>query len=234
MLTGDGPIAKDRQTGNLSVRQMNTYVEGFHQHLYLVSDEKIEEWEHCIVSFADGSYEIQRYDPSNGGQKIVATTDKSLPLPIIPNSFIEKWVNEQGKIDKVRILMFDGKPKTIYMGNGTSDNREFVQILPIEDKTFSREEVKAIKLHYDKRLINLEWATRQENNAYSMRRIKAQVAEYKKAYDFTVGAGINPEAVNELYSACQGVLDELTSNGNSDRFRYSIQSLQEAIEKAKL
>jgi len=37
--------------------------------------------------------------------KIEATTDQSLNFPLIPQSFIEKYVEEQGKIDEAMINM---------------------------------------------------------------------------------------------------------------------------------
>lgn len=127
------------------------------QHLYLVSNEKIGlgDWivdiEYKWVGTAKKRH-LDNPDVNEVYKKIVATTDKSLPLPPIPNSFIERWVRWQGDIAKVIVqteivdLPQENLPDqdwiptrrlklTPYPGNE-------VIILPIEDKTCSRKEMK--------------------------------------------------------------------------------------------
>lgn len=131
---------KDQLVFHLPSKEIGKVVEGNAVHTYVV--------------FPSGATNCVNYNI----RPIIATTDKSLSLPLIPNSLIERWIRWQGDIDKVRILMFDGKPKTIYMGNGTSDNREFVQILPIEDKLYNREEVREIAAE--------AWIAKKVNHAH--------------------------------------------------------------------
>lgn len=138
------------------------------QHLYLVSDEEIKEGDYYFIGNSRASNhgivkaesieeaksrnDLNSLMDKNEGTKdfvfckrIEATTDKSLSLPLIPSSFIERWVNEQGKIDKVRVLSHNGIPVTF---NNSETEQHVVNILPIEDKTYSREEVKAIMSKY--------------------------------------------------------------------------------------
>lgn len=69
------------------------------------------------------------------GRKIIATTDKSLSLPLIPTSFIERWVNEQGKIDKVRVDNHQLAQYATYVNNE-------VIILYIEDRILTKEDMR--------------------------------------------------------------------------------------------
>lgn len=92
-------------------------------HLYLVSDREIKEEDWFIVKdflhlgliqatktkqeIEDGEkilYASNKdwYKPSEV-IKIEATTDPSLDLPIIPQSFIKKYVEKEGKIDEVYV-----------------------------------------------------------------------------------------------------------------------------------
>lgn len=143
------------------------------QHLYLVSDEeiKIGDW------VWDGRlnpqppdwpiYQVEEDDdiPKEGSpdRKIESCTNKSLSLPLIPTSFVERWVNEQGKIDKVRVQVYEkglcehlGYIHPHVMGVTGEDRDKWthpegvVIILPIEDKTYSREEVNDILLEWEK------------------------------------------------------------------------------------
>ena len=72
-------------------------------------------------------------------RKLIATTDKSLSLPLIPQSFIQLFVEKQGKIDKVRVDMSE-------IGKYEIGAFQEVIILPIQEKMYSREEVKAIAM----------------------------------------------------------------------------------------
>lgn len=95
-------------TPELGLRYTDTkfgYEGTVYQHLYLVSDEEIKEGEQYIwlkeVHIAT-EFTIRLGHARN---PIIATTDKSLSLPMIPYSFIERWVAKQGKIDKLRLLL---------------------------------------------------------------------------------------------------------------------------------
>lgn len=85
----------------------------YNQHLYLVSNEPIKNGDWVIgtgdsfqnkgaayQSNGDTSVEYPRY-------KIICTTDTSLGLPIIPEDFLQEYVNKQGTIDKVLVWQKD-------------------------------------------------------------------------------------------------------------------------------
>lgn len=132
-------------------------------HLYLVSEEEIKEGDWCYDSnwvkvFQVGELdEVELYSnepriyKKNHCKKIESTTDKSLSIPLIPNSFIERWVNEQGKIGRVKVLMDDGWLQLSF------HSLSFLQviILPTEDKMYSREEMKGFYREYIKHLIDM-------------------------------------------------------------------------------
>lgn len=75
------------------------------QHLYIISNDEIKEGifylnlisNEILKSDFDINYEQNHY------KKIIASTDKSLNLPLISEGFIKKYVELQGKIDKVMV-----------------------------------------------------------------------------------------------------------------------------------
>jgi len=87
-------------------------------------------------------------------QVIVACTNKSLSLPLIPSSFIERWVEKQGKIDKVRlqteiVTVYDARIDEEYSKKRLKlvpFPANEVIILPM-DKMYSREDI--VKIHTD-------------------------------------------------------------------------------------
>ncbi len=91
-----------------------------------------------VVVFFDGLYKIE------------ATTDPSLELPLIPQSFITKFVELQGKIDEVmidminipnfKVMEYSYKPKL------RSDNTVIVS--KVKD-TWTRDEVVALIQKYN-------------------------------------------------------------------------------------
>lgn len=98
-------------------------LEGQPQHLYFTTDEEIKEGDYCvayqtilsnnnqnhyiresyidIVIFTERKIKTSgRYDTIDC-KKIVASTDPSLGLPAIPQSFLQDYVKNNGKIDSV-------------------------------------------------------------------------------------------------------------------------------------
>lgn len=81
------------------------------QHLYLISDEEIQVGDSWYNSDKNTIQTWNEYTESvfkvlvdlKHLHKIVATTDSSLNLPLIPQSFIEKYVEVNGKIEEVMI-----------------------------------------------------------------------------------------------------------------------------------
>lgn len=94
------------------------------QHLYFTSNEEIKEGDKFIwKSQMYGNTEIytfkedvgygikiaEGYIVNHSGNcgKVIATTDKSLNLPLIPQSFIEEYVKKNGEIKEVDIHNMD-------------------------------------------------------------------------------------------------------------------------------
>lgn len=117
------------------------------QQLYLVSDEEIlvGEWAYdAVVRDIFTAPTNIKITPGHGG-KIIATTDKSLGLPLIPESFIKLYVEKNGEIDRVRLKCHQLKPTTLTMdeirtGLKLTDQSEVI-ILPIEDKMYTEKQV---------------------------------------------------------------------------------------------
>lgn len=118
--------------------------------LYLVSDEEIKEGDWVVNTENDIPIVYKSTALSgvyNTRKKIISTTDKSLSIPPIPVSFIEWFVREQSKIGKVRVKIGEvfnsladyatGKPKVPSL---LLNEKNEVIILPIENKTYNREE----------------------------------------------------------------------------------------------
>jgi hypothetical protein len=151
IFAGNGPIFNSNIKG-LSLRQMATQC-NMHQHLYLVSDREIKEGDWVLATDENHVRVIApfQFGFKQGEQKVEATTDKSLGLPLIPQSFIEEYVQKQGKIDKVKIQMENWEPKIQSILGPQQDNEylpkseQEVIILPIKD-SWNREEVRHIAM----------------------------------------------------------------------------------------
>ena len=137
-----------------------------YQHLYFISDREIKEGDWFIFQNleirkcidVDGKFINCRSNSSTKDftsvhsdfcSKIEASTDPSLNLPLIPQSFIEEYVAKQGKIDEAMIEMtgrdhpdypFFKVPKTC------KDNT--VIISPVKD-SFTRGEVLDLLIRCD-------------------------------------------------------------------------------------
>lgn len=87
------------------------------QHLYITSDEEIEDGDWYL--WYDGNkYSLRKYvncknlpgNTSDSGFKIIATTDTSLELPLISQQFIEKYIEEynKGNVIKEVLVEYEG------------------------------------------------------------------------------------------------------------------------------
>ena len=153
IMVGDGSLAYNSQKLNSSFDKFNV-----NKHLYLISNREIKEGD-WLYSNITNSF-CQRINMADGYNKnvfkrIEVTTDTSLNLPLIPQSFIEKYVSVQGNIKEVMIEIVDNRNEEWFGDNETGqpfwnskieiktrkDNT--VIIHPIKDN-WNREEVKAI------------------------------------------------------------------------------------------
>jgi hypothetical protein len=115
-------------------------------YLYITSDDKIEEGDWYIVLADEELHKHQGKSTSFvGGKKIIATTDSKLKLPQIPQSFIEEYCRKGG-IDEVDVEYDRPRsycpPLPPLEPEVNSDNT--INIHPIEEKMYTREEVEAI------------------------------------------------------------------------------------------
>lgn len=123
-------LRKSRKMGILSIGTLQGSLGNIweSQHLYLVSDREIKEgdWDYLPSTGKIRKRHSLTYTYIPGERLVEATTDKSLGLPLIPQSFIEEYVQKQGKIDKVKIKL----PET--MGCGNYEVFEYLKTLPYE------------------------------------------------------------------------------------------------------
>ncbi len=113
-------------------------------HLYLVSDEVPVEGDYIIRK--DMIIHLKQVIiPWDKKESVVkATTDKSLGLPLIPQSFVQEYAQKQGKINKVRIRLIKGMVVVNINDQGNYNGfTGFIEILPIKD-SWNREEVREV------------------------------------------------------------------------------------------
>lgn len=146
LLPGDGPIF-DCPDG-MYIRYMKSQTR-MHKHLYLVLDREIKEGDYYIDTLAKHQKVWKMYPEGidlslNEMRRIEATTDKSLGLPLIPQSFIEEYVSKQGKINKVYIELENAfehlSPNDSPIWQVKLDKEDEVIILPVKD-SWNREEL---------------------------------------------------------------------------------------------
>lgn len=122
------------------------------QYLYLVLDEEIknEDWAISVkAELFKAQKGLNEFDPIYGDRKVVASTDKNLGLLLISESFIQSYVEKQGDISHVSILVTstwdstDRDPKTpmIELNKPILDAAGCIIIHQVKD-TFTLEEVR--------------------------------------------------------------------------------------------
>lgn len=104
-----GGIVSDER-GNLFYLHAGSIAKGHvPQHLYLVSDDEIREGDWVYVESIDKDNHIAQSNTANRHgayetfSKIIASTDPSLKLPGISQSFLHEYVKAQGRIDEVEL-----------------------------------------------------------------------------------------------------------------------------------
>jgi hypothetical protein len=87
------------------------------QHLYLTSNREIQsgDWVYYKLPLIEtwGIGQFFGGNPDKTSLKVEATTDPSLKLPLIPQLFVKKYVQMQGKIEEVLIEMQMGEGKSV-------------------------------------------------------------------------------------------------------------------------
>ena len=108
------------------------------QHLYFVSEDEIQDGD-LYYKPSDNTIRPYRYTktPINqygGRAKVVASTDSSLGLPMIPDYFIKEYVSNNGGVTNVDLLTYpqdsinidSGKVETEHKLKLTDDNEVYV------------------------------------------------------------------------------------------------------------
>jgi hypothetical protein len=80
---------------------------GYITHLYIISDDEIKESDWYLSCISNIIINDNNLKSIEGDKKVIASTDESLGLPGIPDSFIKKYVEENGKVDEVLIEFTD-------------------------------------------------------------------------------------------------------------------------------
>lgn len=118
------------------------------QHLYLVSERKIIDGDWVLYGISkrfqhksENWLKEAFFFPE--AVKIEATTDPSLGLPLIPQSFIEEWVDKQGKIENINLAVKFSKDGLGMLFVTKTDLINEVIITPVKE-TWSREELKRV------------------------------------------------------------------------------------------
>jgi hypothetical protein len=97
------------KSGTLLYYKGYTRKEETSQHLYFVSDREIKEGDWTMnKQYKEVEHiTVDIHTSTCGCKKIEATTDALLNLPLIPQSFIAKFVEEQGNIKEVLLDLDD-------------------------------------------------------------------------------------------------------------------------------
>ena len=121
----DGVIFADKIGGKLFKNKQRPSLQPLHIHF--ISDEEIRVGDVVFNS----EYSVETIDdqscPLTGDKKIIASTDKSFGLPLIPEVFINEYINENGKSNTVLLLrssggFYDSKSKWHWAPIITHDN----------------------------------------------------------------------------------------------------------------
>jgi len=112
------------------------------QHLYLVSEREIKEGDWCIYPNRIIGKLSHPYDGKTfiNSKKIEATTDPSLGLPVIPQSFIEEYVAKQGNVKEVMVEMMNDE---VFVYDEQSERNNTIIISPVKE-SWTREEVRIL------------------------------------------------------------------------------------------
>lgn len=143
------------------------------------------------------------------GVQTVGGTLFSINLNRLGYAFVTLFKNGKGKVKKIHRLVA-------------------MAFIPfVEGKTYVNH-INGIR--NDNRVENLEWCTQAENNLHRFKLQREIQAKYKESYDFTVGNGINPQAIPD-YAKLVGIVTAYYWGELSPEHKDFVRNL---IEKSKL
>lgn len=122
-------------------------------HLYILSDEDIKEDDWIVYSnqVLKYSHPTLVVSATAWRTKIIATTDKSLGLPLIPDSFIKKYANKDG-IDEIMVkyetIQTTKDKDYAYYGNNQSNLNYITRLKIASNNTVTIKSTKQIPEEY--------------------------------------------------------------------------------------
>lgn len=136
------------------------------QHLYITSNEEIKEGDYAyhkilgigriVILYGEECFQTIKLHPNDGSvttpwkrnipdiKKIIATTDKSLNLPLIPQSFIEKYIEEYNKDNTITEVLVEVEPDYNQLGESIWElklNSQNEITIKQQKDSYTREEV---------------------------------------------------------------------------------------------
>lgn len=134
--TNPARIWQHYNTKRLSLRDYDTsyYLSEnlYGNHLYILSDEAIKEGDWCINNNNnDTLYQPNCLGDNSNWKKVIATTDTSLNLPLIPQNFIKLYI-EQYNLGSIITEV-----KVEYENNNTVN----IKFIDLPKYTYSKQEV---------------------------------------------------------------------------------------------
>jgi len=116
-------------------------------HLYITSDDKIEEgdiWINLDTNTLHNGNLFELADRAPSCKKVIATTDSELKdVPQIPQKFIEEYCRKGG-IDEVDVEYWDGSSANEYDTSLKINHKDNTINIHLIKNTYTREEVEAI------------------------------------------------------------------------------------------
>lgn len=169
------------------------------QHLYIWSENNLDKDDEQGFYYCLSTRKIVPITKSNARviyyKKIIATTDTSLNLPLIPKGFIKKYVELQGKIDKVMVEFND--IKIVESAENYDDNILLVNNKEVfsyshkfpEQFTFEKQKYEGPKIRRDNTIIISKY-----NNMFDDKFANA-LQEFQKQYPSVTSADLQTFAL---------------------------------------
>ena len=183
-----------------------------------------EKWKDCVGY--EGIYRVSSLGRVSSYVRTVPHNNRKTGIQQVGGTLFSLQDHELGY--KIVQLFKDGKSKTCKV--------HALVALAFIPNPHNKKTVNHINgIRDDNRVENLEWATHSENNADRFKRQNALIQSYKHAYDLTVGAGINPEAVSDLLESLKETLAQFKKIDKHYSKDHEIMARAEAaIEKAQI
>jgi hypothetical protein len=255
------PTKKSRlsnRNGELSFADVGGSYTGNHnpQHLYFTSNEEIKEgtlkvgeW---VYNNLSGIGRVDSFNVDNKDlvikynnepfiveedyknvQRIIASTDPSLSLPAIPESFLKQYVAANGNIDKVKLQRVDVNFDEHIIGSG-SPKPKYVLELTAANEIVVVEQSKLDK-GYEKFLNNPEEYIEKTRNASEDKELEdaANLSAPGSLYGrfhFKAGAEWQKEQLQLLETSLKGRLHKIKEQSANDAIKFATWVMQQKFD----